>query len=97
MEAATDDDEVHCVIVEGSGKGFCGGYDLVEFGQGTQDHPCQQEATPWDPILDYRWVQLESKECACVSELCVLEVRADGCAFGLREHRCRRVCGPDGT
>ena len=46
-------DEVHVIVVEGAGKGFCGGYDLSQFGQGRIDHPCQQERDPWDPMVDY--------------------------------------------
>lgn len=53
VEWATSDDEVHVIVVEGAGKGFCGGYDLSIFGQGRVDHPCQQERSPWDPMLDY--------------------------------------------
>jgi enoyl-CoA hydratase len=53
VEWANADDEVHVIVVEGAGKGFCGGYDLSHFGQGDIDHPCQQERTPWDPMVDY--------------------------------------------
>jgi enoyl-CoA hydratase len=53
VEWATGDAEVHVIVVEGAGKGFCGGYDLTYFGQGDIDHPCQQERFPWDPMADY--------------------------------------------
>ena len=53
VDWAAADDEVHCVVVEGAGRAFCAGYDLQEFGQGRTDHPCQQEKSPWDPMLDY--------------------------------------------
>jgi enoyl-CoA hydratase len=53
VEWANADDEVHVLVVEGAGKGFCGGYDLTLFAEGTIDHPCQQEAYPWDPMVDY--------------------------------------------
>ena len=46
-------DEVHVIVVEGAGKGFCGGYDLAQFGEGKLEHPCQQERAPWDPMVDY--------------------------------------------
>jgi enoyl-CoA hydratase/carnithine racemase len=48
---------VHVIVVEGAGKGFCGGYDLSQFGEGRIDHPCQQERTPWDPMVDYAFMK----------------------------------------
>jgi enoyl-CoA hydratase len=49
------DDEVHVIVVEGAGKGFCGGYDLADAAAGMGgDHPCQQESQPWDPMADYQ-------------------------------------------
>ncbi len=53
VDWALADDEVHVIVVEGAGKGFCGGYDLSQFGEGRLDHPCQQERFPWDPLVDY--------------------------------------------
>ncbi len=53
VEWANDDDEVHVIIVEGAGKGFCGGYDLAASAESHIEHPCQQESTPWDAMLDY--------------------------------------------
>ncbi len=49
-----DDDETHVIVVEGAGKGFCGGFDLTEYGSSTADHPCQQERHPWDPMEDVK-------------------------------------------
>jgi enoyl-CoA hydratase len=57
VDWAVADDEVHVIVVEGAGKGFCGGYDLSQFGEGTIDHPCQQERTPWDPMVDYAYMK----------------------------------------
>lgn len=57
VEWANADDEVHVIIVEGAGKGFCGGYDLTVFGEGEVDHPCQQERFPWDPMEDYAFMK----------------------------------------
>lgn len=53
VEWAAAEPQVHVIVVEGAGKGFCGGYDLSQFGEGDLDHPCQQEAEPWDPMVDY--------------------------------------------
>ncbi|MFT3818391.1 MAG: crotonase/enoyl-CoA hydratase family protein [Rubrivivax sp.] len=53
VDWAVANDEVHVIVVQGAGKGFCGGYDLSQFGEGRIDHPCQQERQPWDPMVDY--------------------------------------------
>jgi enoyl-CoA hydratase len=55
---AEADEEVHVVVVEGEGRAFCAGYDLVALAeQGSQggpvDHPLQQENKPWDSMVDY--------------------------------------------
>ena len=62
VEWANADDEVHVIVVEGAGKGFCGGYDLAYFGQGAIDHPCQQERTPWDPMVDYAFMKRNTED-----------------------------------
>ncbi|MDT3679142.1 MAG: crotonase/enoyl-CoA hydratase family protein [Burkholderiaceae bacterium] len=54
VELANDDDDVHVIVLSGAGRAFCAGYDLQAFGENRVDHPCQQERTPWDPMLDYR-------------------------------------------
>jgi len=54
VDWANDDAQVHVIVVEGAGKGFCGGYDLTDYAEQQQEHPCQQESQPWDPMLDYR-------------------------------------------
>ena len=53
VEWAEANDDVHVIVVEGAGKGFCGGYDLVHYAESDADHPCQQERAPWDPMVDY--------------------------------------------
>ena len=62
VEWANADDTVHVIVVEGAGKGFCGGYDLTQFGQGEIDHPCQQERTPWDPMVDYAYMKRNTED-----------------------------------
>lgn len=53
VEWAEANDDVHVIVVEGAGKGFCGGYDLAGYAQQVVEHPCQQESYPWDPMVDY--------------------------------------------
>ncbi|HEY0848254.1 MAG TPA: crotonase/enoyl-CoA hydratase family protein [Noviherbaspirillum sp.] len=62
VDWAAADDEVHVIVVEGAGKGFCGGYDLQYFGQGDIEHPCQQEKTPWDPMVDYAYMKRNTED-----------------------------------
>jgi enoyl-CoA hydratase len=44
VEWANANDDVHVIVVEGAGKGFCGGYDLSHFGEGNT--PASRSATP---------------------------------------------------
>ena len=51
VERADLDPAVHVIALAGNGKGFCGGYDLVEFAEGQM--PNHDPSEPWDPMLDY--------------------------------------------
>jgi enoyl-CoA hydratase len=62
VDWANAQDEVHVIVVEGAGKGFCGGYDLSVFGEGEIDHPCQQERSPWDPMVDYAYMKRNTED-----------------------------------
>jgi enoyl-CoA hydratase len=50
VEAANDDRGVHVIVLAGSGRAFCAGYDLKEFAEG--GHGTQPVV--WDPVKDYR-------------------------------------------
>jgi len=56
VEEANGDDDVHAIVVRGAGKGFCGGYDLVEFAEAAGERPGSQlgggDGT-WDPMADF--------------------------------------------
>ena len=62
VEWANAERGVHVIVVEGAGKGFCGGYDLRQFGEGKLDHPCQQERQPWDPMDDYAYMKRNTED-----------------------------------
>ncbi len=62
VEWASADDEVHVIVVEGAGKGFCGGYDLGDTAERYIEHPCQQEKTPWDPMVDYATMKRHTED-----------------------------------
>ncbi len=51
VEEAELDPNVHVLLLSGRGKGFCGGYDLVEYAEG--QIPNHDPSQPWDPMLDH--------------------------------------------
>ena len=61
VERADADPEVHVIVLEGAGKGFCGGYDLVEFAETPGEMPGNQDM-PWDPTVDYRMMARNSED-----------------------------------
>ena len=62
VEWANAEPGIHVIVVEGAGKGFCGGYDLNVFGDADIDHPCQQERMPWDPMVDYATMKRNTED-----------------------------------
>lgn len=62
VEWAQADDDIHVIVVEGAGKGFCGGYDLAATAEAQIDHPCQQEQQPWDPMVDYAFMKRNTED-----------------------------------
>jgi enoyl-CoA hydratase len=52
VERANLDPAVHVIALAGRGKGFCGGYDLVEFAEGGM--PNHDPTRPWDPVIDWQ-------------------------------------------
>lgn len=53
VETAEADDDVHAIVIEGAGPGFCGGYDLKHYAEGKGEVAGSQEM-PWDPTIDFR-------------------------------------------
>lgn len=65
VERANADDEVHVIVLSGSGRAFCAGYDLEVFAEAPRPVPGSQEM-PWDPMVDYR---LMSENTRCFMSL----------------------------
>jgi enoyl-CoA hydratase len=51
VERAALDPDVRVLLLSGNGKGFCGGYDLVDYAE--DRIPNHDPSTPWDPMVDY--------------------------------------------
>jgi enoyl-CoA hydratase len=68
VEQANLDPKVHLIALAGNGKGFCGGYDLVESAEGLGRRPTgsgspidpgtiaanHDPSRPWDPVVDWQ-------------------------------------------
>lgn len=62
VEWAQDNPDIHVIVVEGAGKGFCGGYDLADTAEQKIEHPCQQEKYPWDAMEDYAFMKRNTED-----------------------------------
>lgn len=69
VRQANLDPEVHCIVLKGSGLGFCGGYDLNIFAEKAirGESECRQDVSAgYEPFQDYLFMN----ECTkCYSEL----------------------------
>ena len=61
VETADSDPDVHVIVLQGSGKGFCGGYDLQHYAERSGEIHGSQEM-PWDPTLDYRMMSRNTED-----------------------------------
>ena len=55
VEQADEDPNVHVIVLQGAGKGFCGGYDLASSAEAEGEMHGLQES-PWDPTEDYAFM-----------------------------------------
>jgi enoyl-CoA hydratase len=53
VEAANADPDIHVIVLAGSGKAFCAGYDLKIFAESAGKNAVTQDM-PWDPMRDYK-------------------------------------------
>jgi enoyl-CoA hydratase len=52
VETANLNPDVHVIALSGNGKGFCGGYDLLEYAEGHL--PNHDPNQVWDPMVDWQ-------------------------------------------
>jgi len=52
---ANADPDVHVIVLSGSGKAFCAGYDLTRYAQ-TKGVNAATQDMPWDPMKDYAFM-----------------------------------------
>ncbi len=65
VAAANEDNNVHVIVLQGAGKGFCGGYDLVEFAERRPPGEKREQAhapSPWDPMADFYMMHQNTKD-----------------------------------
>ena len=55
VRRADSDPRIHVMVLSGSGKGFCGGYDLSHYAASDGPNQAVQDM-PWDPIKDYTFM-----------------------------------------
>ena len=61
IEEADADPEVRVVVLSGSGRAFCSGYDLQDYAQTPGPNPGVQEM-PWDPTVDFRMMNRNTQQ-----------------------------------
>jgi enoyl-CoA hydratase len=65
VERANRDDGVHVIVLTGSGRAFCSGYDLVDFAENAGEQPGSQlggaDSDPWDPMADFYGMQANTE------------------------------------
>ena len=61
VERADKDPDVHVIVLQGAGKGFCGGYDLKAYAETPGEMHGNQDM-PWDPTLDYAMMSRNTED-----------------------------------
>ena len=58
---ANEDKDVHVIILQGTGKAFCSGYDLKEYAEKPRPQVGSQDM-PWDPTIDYKMMKRNTEQ-----------------------------------
>ncbi|MDA4846839.1 crotonase/enoyl-CoA hydratase family protein [Hoeflea poritis] len=54
---ANNDGGIHVIVLSGTGKGFCAGYDLAYYAQASEGNGFEAtQDMPWDPMKDYAFM-----------------------------------------
>jgi len=61
IERADENDDVHVVVLTGSGDAFCSGHDLEHYAEEPRPTMGSQEV-PWDPMQDYRVMKSNTED-----------------------------------
>jgi len=61
IERADENDDVHVVVLTGSGDAFCSGHDLKHYAEEPRPTMGSQEV-PWDPMQDYRVMKSNTED-----------------------------------
>ena len=56
VEKANADENLRLIVLSGSGKAFCAGYDLKSYAEAECNNPGFQNM-PWDPVRDYAFMK----------------------------------------
>ncbi|KAM0332601.1 hypothetical protein ACHAQA_002885 [Verticillium albo-atrum] len=69
VERANKDPKVHCIVLKGNGKGFCGGYDLDIFAERAErgiTGGSQDVGAGYDPLKDYTMMKENTENFAAL-------------------------------
>jgi len=61
VSEANDDDRVHVIVLAGTGRAFCAGYDLVHYAEQTGPGSLTQDM-PWEPMQDYKLMSRNTEQ-----------------------------------
>ncbi|XP_038063542.1 putative enoyl-CoA hydratase EchA13 isoform X2 [Patiria miniata] len=62
VQLANDDDDTRVIVLSGSGRSFCSGYDLKKFAEEGRGTMIGSQKMPWDPYTDYRMMHAATEK-----------------------------------